>query len=222
MSEPQVNEFAFRIFLLFFPGIICSLIVNTFTSLKKSSSVEFFINSFVYGVISYLFCWAWIKYCLPLFFCTTEIPAQADAIFQPIFDSNKTIQPEALLKVTVTSLILSILMTLAINRKWFFRLAHIVHITSKFAEKDVWGFFMNSPEINWVIVRDIKNDLMYEGWIQAFSDSYHDAEIVLQDVKVFRNSTEGDAEHLYDVKTQYLSLEKNAISIEVRKPDNQK
>jgi len=60
---------------------------------------------------------------------------------------------------------------------------------------------MNSEKMEWVVIRDIKNDLMYEGWIKAFSDSTEKDEIFLRDVRVFKNST---SEELYDIPGLYL------------------
>tara|TARA_B100001245_G_scaffold173899_2_gene132317 strand:+ start:34374 stop:34610 length:237 start_codon:yes stop_codon:yes gene_type:complete len=73
---------------------------------------------------------------------------------------------------------------------------------------------MNSDDVNWITVRDLENDLMYDGWIQAFSDNSKEAEVLLGDVRVYRNSS---GELLYEVGSQYLSMDRSNIVIEVRK-----
>jgi hypothetical protein len=55
----------------------------------------------------------------------------------------------------------------------------------------------DSPLNHWVVIRDIQNDLMYQGWVESFSDGLDNNEILLRDVKVFRNS---DQDFLYPVQ----------------------
>jgi hypothetical protein len=72
---------------------------------------------------------------------------------------------------------------------------------------------MNVKEIEWVTVRDHSNDLILDGWVQAFSDDSKDAEILLRDVSVYKNST---GERLYQIGAMYLSRNRQDISIECR------
>ena len=100
------------------------------------------------------------------------------------------------------------------THKLHFRLFRFLGITNKFGELDVWGYLMNSNDVSWITVRDIENNLMYDGWIQAFSDNSKEAEVLLGDVQVYDNNS---GELLYEVNSQYLSLDKAKIRIEVRK-----
>jgi len=68
-------------------------------------------------------------------------------------------------------------------------------------------------DVEWVTVRDHENDLIYDGWVQAFSDDSVDAELLLRDVSVYRNST---AEPLYQVGMMYVSRKRDDISLEFR------
>ena len=76
----------------------------------------------------------------------------------------------------------------------------------------VWEFLFNSDLPEWVTVRDLKNDLAYEGWVHAFSDTCEPNELFLRDVKVIRNST-GD--ELYSIGGLYLSRERAELTIEL-------
>ena len=73
---------------------------------------------------------------------------------------------------------------------------------------------MNSNETEWVTIRDLKNNLVYDGWIKAFSEDSRNPEILLRDVTVYNNSS---AEELYEIDAQYLKLDSECISVEVRK-----
>ena len=97
--------------------------------------------------------------------------------------------------------------------KFFNRFARFIGLTKTFGELDVWGYLMNMKEVVWVTVRDHKNDLIYDGWVQAFSDDSKDAEILLRDVSLYKNST---GEKLYQAGAVYISRNREDISIECR------
>ena len=93
----------------------------------------------------------------------------------------------------------------ALNHKWLHKLAAAIKVTKKFGDLDVWAFVFNSNVTEWVTVRDIKNDLTYQGWVHAFSDTCTPNQLLLRDVQVFRNST-GD--ELYKTPTPCISLDR--------------
>ena len=63
------------------------------------------------------------------------------------------------------------------------------------------------------MVRDFETDLAYEGWVNAWSDTYEVNELLLRDVKVYKSST---AELLYEVDSVYLTRAKDRLTIEIR------
>jgi hypothetical protein len=64
----------------------------------------------------------------------------------------------------------------------------------------------------WVFVRDIENDLVYYGYIRAYSESREDRELILKEVEVYSNST---GEWKYAIPMMYLSREAHKLSIEI-------
>jgi len=98
------------------------------------------------------------------------------------------------------------------EKKLIHRLAQKLGVTSKFGDIDVWDFMLNSPGVQWLVVRDIKNDLVFEGWVEAFSDIGDIRELLLRDVRVYRNST---GENLYEVGGLYFSRNREDITIEL-------
>lgn len=115
--------------------------------------------------------------------------------------------------VSGISVILGCVIAVMSRFKLLNRAARRIGITKKFGELDVWGYMLNMEEVVWVTVRDHNNDLIYDGWVQAFSDDSKDAELLLRDVSIYKNST---AERLYQVGALYLSRNREAISIECR------
>jgi hypothetical protein len=70
---------------------------------------------------------------------------------------------------------------------------------------------MNSKIPAWVTIRDMQNDIMYQGYVVAFSDSLEKDEIFLDNVSVYQNST---GNKLYDVAGLYIPTKRENLIIE--------
>lgn len=205
----NISEFVFRLLLLFLPGIISSFIIDMFTVHKARTQYQILIHSFLLGLMSYFVYWIIISV-LSNTILTTGKPF---SFLHALNNSKDPISYEEIVYVCILSVFIGLLITAIHTYKLHSRLMQKLRITKKFGELDVWGYLMNSPDTLWVTVRDISNNLMYDGWVQAFSDNSKEAELLLGDVVVYKNDT---GERLYDVATQYLSLDKNNMSIEIR------
>lgn len=210
----ELSEFVFKLLLLFLPGIICSCIVDTFTNHKERTQFQFVVHSFVYGLISYGAFWVLVK----AFGCVFDIDRESFNFLLNFQNVAQEISFREIFYVCIVAMALGAIVTFIHTHKLHFRLFRFLRITKKFGELDVWGYLMNSEDVNWVTVRDIPNNLMYDGWIQAFSDNSKEAEVLLGDVEVYSNDT---GNHLYSVSSQYLSLDRSNIVIEVRKENSQ-
>jgi len=205
----EISEFSIRIILLFLPGIIAKLIIESLTVYKEKRLFYFTIYSLVLGFFSY-FCYIYFLKSINLL---PFISIQTDVQFlKALLDTKNTIDIIEVLNVSIFSIFIGLFFSFAINRKYFHRIAQSLKITRKFAEMDVWQYLFNSTNsTEWITVRDIKNNLMYEGWVQAFSDTVTENELFLRDVMVFNNTT-GDK--LYEVPGLYISRNKDEITIE--------
>ncbi len=202
----NISEFAFNLLLIFFPGIICTYMVDMFTNHRERTQFQFLINVFLLGFGSYLF-YAFVVYC----FASNKID---NINFLNAISGGKTkISLKEILQVCAISSILAVIIIFINTHKLHFRLFKTLKITNKFGEQDVWGFLMNSPSTEWVTVRDNENNIMYDGSVKAFSDNSKEAELLLENVSVYRNDS---GKHLYDINAQYLSLNRDKISIEIR------
>lgn len=202
----NISEFAFNLLLIFFPGIICAYMVDMFTNHKERTQFQFVINAFLLGFGSYL------VYASAIYFFT---PDKFDGInfLHALSEGKAKISLKEILQVCVISAVLAILIIVISTHKVHFRLFQTLKITKKFGEQDVWGFLMNATSTEWITVRDIENNIMYDGSVKAFSDNSKEAELLLENVSVYRNDS---GEHLYDIDAQYLSLNRDKISIEIR------
>jgi len=116
--------------------------------------------------------------------------------------------------VTIISLILGLLLTGVDTHKLHFKILQRLKLTKKSGLPDTWAVFMNIEKTGWILVRDIKNNLIYAGWLESFSQDSKNPEVLLSGVNVYTNST---AMFLYKVDLQYLKLDSNNIQIEVIK-----
>lgn len=204
----DISEFAFNLLLIFFPGIICAYMVDMFTNHKERTQFQFVINAFLLGFGSYLL------YAAIVYLCS---PDKINSInfLHALSEGKVKISVKEILQVCAVAFFLGVAIIVINTHKLHFRLFQALNITNKFGEQDVWGLLMNSPATEWVTVRDNENNIMYDGWVKAFSDNSKEAELLLEDVSVYKNDT---GTHLYDVDAQYLSLDRDKISIEIRSP----
>ena len=207
----NISDFAFRLLLLFFPGIICTYIVDQLTVHRPREKFFFLLSSFVFGLMSYfeykLF------YLIPgHHFFPNYISAEL-LFLKALTDSTIKYSFEEIALVTICAIITAMLFSIGSRFKLLNKVAHTLRLSKQFGELDVWGYMLNIKEVNWVTVRDHANDLIYDGWVQAFSDDSKDAEMLLRDVSVYKNST---GEPLYQVGALYISRRREDISIECR------
>ena len=202
----NISEFAFSLLLIFFPGIICAYTVDMFTNHRERTQFQFVINAFLLGFGSYLL------YAIAVYLIAPEKIGSINFIYALSAEKLK-ISLKEILYVGVVSVLLAIVLIVINTNKLHFRLAQKLQITKKFGEQDVWEFLMNSADTEWVTVRDNENNIMYDGSVKAFSDNSKEAELLLENVSVYKNDS---GKHLYDIDVQYLSLSRGKISIEIR------
>jgi hypothetical protein len=206
----ELSEFTFRLLILFFPGIICAYVIDKLTIHKPREVSFFLLTAFVLGLICYFSYWMGIKsigYIWPNWIDSNV------TFLKALTNSNIYFSFREIIVVSLLSVVLACLVSVASKFKLVTHITHFLRITKKFGELDVWGYTLNLKEVVYVTVRDHKNDLVYDGWVQAFSDDSKNAELLLRDVSLYKNST---GERLYQVGAVYLSRVRDDISIECR------
>lgn len=130
-----------------------------------------------------------------------------------LMDAKTAIVSTDVLWVTIVGIILSGILGYLINHKVINRLGQRLKITKKYGDETVWAYFHNKPGNTWVVVRDLKNDMMYFGWIEVFSDDGTEFdELVMREVTAYTNTT-GD--ELYQANEVYLSGKREDLRIEI-------
>lgn len=213
----NVTEFTARILLLFAPGVICSLIFDALTVHGERKPFQFLIHSFIFGAASYTtyaLLWYLNSCCAQLLGdWALTVPVWPDniTILNALVDDDHEINFLEVAIAAALSAPVALAASYAHNHKFLYRAASSVKITKKFGDPDVWGYTFNSPDIIFAVVRDLPNNLVYEGWIRAFSDIESPRELSLTDAVVYKNDT---GEELYSVDAIYVSRNNEDWTIE--------
>jgi len=95
------------------------------------------------------------------------------------------------------------------------RFAKLIRASNRYGDEDVWHFFHNAPlsdkNNGWIYVRDHKLNLIYLGYVSAWSESDKTRELIISDVTVYND----DANLLYETDHIYISRKKDDITIEI-------
>jgi hypothetical protein len=92
------------------------------------------------------------------------------------------------------------------------RFLHLIGATKRYGDEDVWDFMFNSQrgEIEYLHLRDFEKKLTYAGWVESFSESEKQRELVLRDVIVY--DFEGNT--IFETARVYLARSADDIDIE--------
>jgi hypothetical protein len=197
-----ISEFTLRLALLFLPGLISFLIVDRFTVHNEFRSRDWLVLPFLLGFFCYL-----------LHYGICQIPSFGlkCSFVQMLTDKDAQFEFDQIVFVAVLAIPIGLFLSFLINHNVLFRLSRWLGITRKHGRIDVWSFIMNSKEPQWIVVRDTQNDILYDGWVAAFSDGTERDELLICDVKVYVNSS---GEYMYDTPGLYLPTRRENLTIE--------
>jgi hypothetical protein len=188
------------------PGIISLLIIEKLSFHKEYRLFQILIYSLILGFANYCFYYSILEGVNGIFHkdhpCT---------FFIALSDNSIKLDFGEIALVSLLALLTGYIVTALINLKILNRLGLFFRVTKKFGDLDVWSYVMNSKNTEWVVIRDQQRDLMYEGWVELFSDSTEQDELLLRDVIVFTNST---GKELYRTPGLYLPKRRENITIE--------
>ena len=191
-----VSDFTIRLLLLFLPGILCFLIVTTVTTRRERSISLVVLYSFILGVACY-FTYRPFAPIASWGLSWTGFGVPSRLVFlQALTDKKIILNYNEIFLVALWAIPVSFVTAAILNYNLVSRVAALCRVTNKFGELNVWEYTLNLREVQWAVVRDIKNNLAFEGWIEAYSDVDAPRELFLRDVSVFRNDT---GEELYQV-----------------------
>lgn len=215
----NISELTLKLIILLLPGIISANIYGklTFRS-KPKSNFMFILTSIVFGVASYLSLQVFVS--IPVLFKNTLYGQRLNYdVLNTFKDLNGTNAIPYLEVIWGTLLGIAIAFIAAgiDHKKYINRLGNLLNLTSKYGDENLFMKFLNSPEIDYVYVRDIANKLTYTGNIDSYSETEEFKEIVLGNVEVYNYP---ESELLYSIDRIYLCLPSNSVIIELANNKN--
>ena len=208
-----MDKIVFPLLVIFLPGIITTIIADKITNHSKWNSFKFGLYSFVLGFFTY---------------ASFQIILYSNDIILG-FPSDKTIQWSHLhiwncalnggTNINAIELIIALIFVLPvaliaswiINYKIFNKIAKLCKISYKYGDENLFSYYLNAKEIDWLYIRDAERNFTYQGRIDTFSENEKVQEIVLSEVTVYNYE---DSEELYTLPTLYLCREVGKLIIE--------
>lgn len=191
-----------QIALIFIPGLFWTMLDAAHRPTAQSGQFVYTLRVFVFGVISYAF----LGVIYQILGREFDILSFADPNW-----SFAKIGDEVLWAV-VTSLILSVLWIAGRTHKVVTRILNKMGASNHIADQDIWEFVFNSddPKIKFAHVRDYENEVIYAGYVRAYSDRLDLRELAMTDVQVFN----GEGVEIYSTPRLYLARPNNGITLE--------
>lgn len=209
----ELSALTLRVLLLFFPGVLCAMIVESLTPHRERNVPTFLTESFVFGIGTYLLLAGARSGAARVAAAVGWPPPLPVTFFRALVDPAQQISWGEIATSAVAAIALSGAVSAFRNYNVLHRTARRLRVSSKFGDLDVWSHFLASPDVGWVSVRDLEADTTYEGWLDAYSDSGDDAQILLRDVRVYKSSMGAE---LYRMSRVYLARDKHVLVIETR------
>jgi len=212
----NLSSFLIRVILLVIPGIIGNLLYRNLRGKTKRSDWEGYLEILEFSFLSYGI-YGLAVYVLSKLH-STEDPLAA---FRAFTNENAAIDKpvgRAIFFASLISVPVAFAASYVDEYKLIHKFAKLIKVGESFGDEDVWNYFHRSPDVTWVYVRDLKSDVYYYGWIQAWSEPFKERELLLREVEVYKRST---AELLYKTDIVYLSRKRDDLTMDVDLVSNQ-
>lgn len=207
----KLSEFAFRMLLIFIPGLISYILTRELTVKTDKDFKPFntLIFSLILGFFNYVIFYLIIQFIN--LFLDNDIQVY---FFKSLINQKVALHFEEIIYVSIISIAISFLLIYTINNRWLFRLGNKISISDISSQLTVWNDIMNyKKKYEWLIIRDKENNIMYEGFIDSYSDDYEKNEVFLTNVKVYQEDT---GVELYEVDGIYLCTNKEKLVFELK------
>lgn len=205
----NISEFILRIALLLLPGIIAVKVYRKLKGNTRKKDWEDFIDLLIFSLVSYLI-YA-VIYGIAQGSYTSIIALQA------IYDATVPIDWFEIFCSSLIGIVLAFIASFIYKKKLINRLGQATKVTNRYGDEDIWDYFHNMPDIEWVVVRDHQVGLYYFCYIKVFSESKERRELLLGDVTVYNE----DGKFCYNTDAMYICRDYYDITIEIPQiPDN--
>jgi hypothetical protein len=207
----NIDSFLYHLILLIIPGLIGLTISRTLSSVsKRKKKIKEWYDLFLIITFTFMGCLIYdvISTIIALFIPSVNL-GNTITILQSTKEYFTSTQ---FLCLIIINVVLGFISAWIYNKKILYKIGKKFLITKQYGEEDVWSFFNNADDVEWVFVRNFKNGLTYFGYIQLYSDSSEKRELLLSDASVYNTNT---STYLYSMNKIYLCLEDTDVSIEI-------
>lgn len=198
-----MNQLVVALVVILLPGIIAAVIADKVAVHSKWTSFKFSLYAFVLGVSCYvalqLVCYAWyiISTC-----SVSGISGAHLNVWSASVADNPEIPAIEVIIAFMFAFPIAVFASVVNNNKLLLKFATRFGISQKFGDENLFSYYLNLQELTWVYVRDVSNNLTYQGIIVSFSETEQMQELVLSDVSVYRYE---DSALFYEVPSIYLA-----------------
>jgi hypothetical protein len=203
-----MDLFFLQLVVVFVPGIIWERIDAQYGRERATQQWDILRRTFVFGLAAYLVTFA------VLAVASRWFPALAFKLFE--FRKDGTFLDEVAFKqisiASAVAIVCAIVWLYLTNYKWPHKFLRAIGATKRYGDEDVWEYMFNSgrPEVEYVHVRDFDKKLAYAGWIEVWSESEKQRELVLREVIVY----DFDGRALFETPRLYLARRSDDIDME--------
>ncbi|MBU2887183.1 hypothetical protein KO507_15560 [Gilvimarinus agarilyticus] len=207
-----MNQLVVVLVMILLPGIIATIISDKLTTHSKWDSFKFGLYAFTLGVLTYATLQL-IVYLVDMCKAISLIPFSWTnlAIWNSALNGGAGIKAWEICVAVFLSVPVAFFASWTINFKLFNKFAQKINVSTKYGDENLYSYYLNAEEIDWIYVRDPKNNFTYQGRVVSHSENDKVQEIVLSEVSVYRYE---DSVFLYSVPTIYISREMGQLVIE--------
>jgi len=207
-----MNELAVLVGLISFPGLIATILCDKLlVHAERWNAFKYAIYTFVFGVSSYVLLQGivWITGSI-----NRHLPFLHEQISLRLWDtlvSGRGLSFTEVAWATALSPAIALFATICVNKKLAHRIAQRFGISNKYGDENLFSYFLNSPDIYWIYLRDRTSGQSYRGLVRSFSETKELQEIVLTNVTVYNYE---DSDELYALDSIYISKPLGSFVIE--------
>ena len=207
-----MNELTTAIALLMLPGIVSVTICDRIAFHSEWSPLKFGIYIFLLGILSYTAMQV-LVYVYDIFgwLITRNLQWYHLDVWKQLSDKRSADNITEIFWSVIISIPVAFAVTGIVNYKVLNRIGQWMRVTFKYGDENLYSYYLNLKEVEWVWVRDPTNDLTYQGKVSQFSENKSIQELVLSDVSVYSYL---DSKLQYEVPSLYLTKKHGEMIIE--------
>ncbi|RLA40132.1 MAG: hypothetical protein DRR42_26375 [Gammaproteobacteria bacterium] len=212
-----MDQLAVTLIVIFLPGLIAATISDKLTVHSKWSSFKFSLYAFLLGISSYalLQIGLYAKIGFSAFHFDGISWRHLD-VWRYLLDGKSEMVVSEIVLAVAFSIPVALLASWTVNFKLFNKLGQKLRVTTKYGDENLFSYYLNAEEIDWIYVRDKTNGLTYQGRVVSHSENELIQEVVLAEVSVYRYD---DSALLYSIPTIYLTRGMGEFVIEAIPPE---